>query len=35
MSEIRTIDKLLRQQSALASFGSFAFGERDLQKILT
>jgi two-component sensor histidine kinase/putative methionine-R-sulfoxide reductase with GAF domain len=35
VSEIRTIDKLLRQQSALASFGSFAFGERDLQKILT
>lgn len=35
MSETRTIEKLLRQQAALANFGSFAFGERDLQKILT
>jgi two-component sensor histidine kinase len=31
----RTVEKLLRQQAALASFGSFAFGEPDLQKILT
>jgi len=31
----RTIDKLLRQQAALANFGSFAFGETDLQKILS
>ena len=31
----RTIDKLLRQQAALANFGSFAFGEPDLQKILS
>ena len=30
-----TTDKLLRQQAALADFGSFAFGESDLQKILT
>ncbi len=29
------ITKLLRQQAALAAFGSFAFRERDLQKILT
>lgn len=29
-----TIDKLLRQQAALADFGSFAFGESDLQEIL-
>jgi len=35
VSETRTIEKLLRQQAALANFGSFAFGERDLQKILT
>lgn len=35
MSDIRTIEKLLRQQSALANFGSFAFRENDLQKILT
>jgi two-component sensor histidine kinase len=34
MSETRTIEKLLRQQAALANFGSFAFGEGDLQKIL-
>jgi two-component sensor histidine kinase len=35
MTETRTIEKLLRQQAALANFGSFAFGETDLQKILT
>jgi len=35
VSDTRTIEKLLRQQAALANFGSFAFGERDLQKILT
>ena len=35
MSETRTIEKLLRQQSALANFGSFAFRETDLHKILT
>jgi len=28
-------ERLLRQQAALAEFGSFAFGESDLQKILT
>jgi two-component sensor histidine kinase len=31
----RTIEKLLRQQAALAKFGSFAFKETDLHKILT
>ena len=31
----RTLEKLLRQQAALASFGSFAFRERDLSNILT
>jgi two-component sensor histidine kinase len=30
----RTVEKLLRQQAALAAFGTFAFGEMDLQKIL-
>jgi two-component sensor histidine kinase len=35
VSETRTIEKILRQQAALANFGSFAFGESDLQKILT
>ena len=30
----KTTEKLLRQQAALAEFGSFAFGESDLQKIL-
>jgi signal transduction histidine kinase len=35
MSETRTIEKLLRQQAALADFGSFAFRESDLEKILT
>ena len=34
-SDDRTIEKLLRQQEALASFGSFAFRETDLLKILT
>ena len=34
MTETRTIEKLLRQQAALANFGSFAFAESDLQKIL-
>lgn len=29
------IDKLLRQQATLASFGSYAFRETDLQKVLT
>jgi hypothetical protein len=31
----RTVEKLLRQQAALAAFGSFAFRETDLNKILT
>jgi len=35
MSEVRTVEKLLRQQAALANFGSFAFRESDLQKVLT
>ena len=35
MSHGRTIERLLRQQAALATFGSFAFREPDLQKILT
>jgi GAF domain-containing protein len=35
VTETRTIEKLLRQQAALANFGSFAFGESDLQKILS
>jgi two-component sensor histidine kinase len=35
MTEMRTIEKLLRQQAALANFGSFAFGETDLRKVLT
>jgi two-component sensor histidine kinase len=34
-SSDRTVEKLLRQQAALASFGSFAFREPDLLKILT
>lgn len=33
--DLRTIEKLLRQQAALANFGSFAFGEADLQKVLS
>jgi two-component sensor histidine kinase len=35
MSEQHTIERLLRQQAALANFGSFAFKERDLKKVLT
>lgn len=35
MTSSRTIEKLLRQQAALANFGNFAFSEPDLQKILT
>lgn len=31
----RTIEKLLRQQAALAHFGSFAFRETELQSVLT
>ena len=31
----RTVERLLRQQAALAAFGSFAFRETDLLKILT
>lgn len=31
----RTVEKLLRQQASLAAFGSFAFRETDLMKILT
>jgi len=31
----RTVEKLLRQQAALAEFGSFAFKEPDLLRILT
>lgn len=34
IDETRTIEKLLRQQAALANFGSYAFRESDLQKIL-
>ena len=35
MSKTRTIEKLLREQAALAKFGSYAFGEGDLKKVLT
>jgi hypothetical protein len=35
MSKTRTIEKLLRQQAALANFDSFAFREPDLKKVLT
>ena len=35
MSGSRTVEELLRQQAALAKFGSFAFRETDLQKVLT
>jgi two-component sensor histidine kinase len=35
VSGTRTVDALLRQQAALAKFGSFAFRETDLQKVLT
>jgi len=31
----RTIEKLLRQQAALANFGTYAFNEPDLQKVLS
>jgi len=31
---MRTIEKLLRQQKGIAEFGSFAFGEKELSKIL-
>ncbi len=34
-SNDRTVEKLLRQQAALAEFGTFAFREPDLLKILT
>ena len=34
-SSEHTVEKLLRQQAALAAFGSFAFREPDLLKILT
>jgi two-component sensor histidine kinase len=34
-SDDRTVEKLLRQQAALAAFGTFAFRETDLLKILT
>ena len=35
MSGPRTIENLLRQQAELAKFGSFAFRESDLHKVLT
>jgi len=35
VSGSRTVEELLRQQAALAKFGSFAFRETDLQKVLT
>ena len=35
MNIYQTVEKLQRQQSALADFGSFAFVETDLEKILT
>ena len=34
-SDNRAVERLLRQQAALAAFGSFAFQETDLLKILT
>jgi two-component sensor histidine kinase len=34
-NSVQTIEKLLRQQAALAAFGSYAFRETDLLKILT
>ena len=34
LTEKHTIEKLLRQQTALANFGSFAFGENNIQKVL-
>ena len=33
--ELRDVEKLLRQQSALASFGTFAYREEDLINIMT
>lgn len=33
--EVRDVEKLLRQQSVLAAFGSFAYREQDLIKIMT
>lgn len=35
MTELATVDRLYRQQAALAEFGTFAFREGDLAKILT
>ena len=35
MTNTRTIERLLRQQAALANFGSFAFSETDLEKVLS
>ena len=35
MTAGRTVEKLLRQQGALAAFGSFAFRNTDLQAVLT
>ena len=35
LTEDRTVSKLLRQQAALAAFGSFAFREPNLIKVLT
>ena len=35
MSDVLEIDKLRRQQSAIADFGTFAIHEHDLQKILS
>lgn len=31
---MKDIEKLLRQQAVIAEFGSFAFGEKELSKIL-
>lgn len=33
--EAAQVEKLLRQQAAIAGFGSFALGQNDLQKVLT
>jgi two-component sensor histidine kinase len=35
MTEPLTIEKLLRQQAALSTFGTFAFGETDRKNVLT
>ena len=35
MDNVNEIKRLLRQQAAVASFGSFALGQNDLQIILT